>query len=141
MNIEMNRQSVCIGDDMEDHTISLSLENNATYENLFELLKSKKYFPNVSGNNVVWVLTAKKYECIFSYFTLQDKFSPGLSEKNLSVICSDNGSCKFLLKYYASPQRWKEEIYRIYNGDEYALWRDGWTDEIKYCDYLSGIGE
>lgn len=137
MEIIVNRDSVCMGDDCFDHAKKYILSDDATYMDLFECLKKDKYFPSISGNNVVWVLTNKHYSCIFSYFTKTDKFSMGLAEKSLKIICKD--SKELTLRYYASPQKWKECIYQMYNNDTHSMWKDGWSEEIKYCDFLMNL--
>lgn len=134
MRIEIDRESVCMADDVSDHRKSLDVDDDITYEMLFRILKDIKFFPSVSGNNVVWVLTTNGHPCIFSYFTLTDKLSQGLNDKGLKNICTNSNSYNFLLKYYASPKEWKEAIYKMYNNDEYTMWRDGWTEE--FCDTL-----
>lgn len=135
MKIIIERHSVCMGDDcLAPHTKQYALDDDATYIELFECIKNDNYLPSVSGNNVVWVLSNDNYSCIFSYFTKTDKIFVGLEEKFLKEICK--GSKKFTFKYYSSPQIWKESIYRMYNDDEYSLWKDRWLDEIEYCDYL-----
>lgn len=133
MDIKVNRDSVCMGDDVVDHSKVFKIDDDATYEELFQVLKEKHYFPSVSGNNVVWVLTSEHNDCILSYFTSTDKFSVGLSEKSLNKICGDLRELH--LKYYSNPQKWKEKIQMKYHDDTYAMWRDGWLEEIKYCDY------
>ena len=87
MEVIVDRSSVCMGDDCFSHAKTYILDDNATYMDLFECLKNDKYFPSISGNNVVWVLTNEHYNCIFSYFTKTDKFNPRLSEKFLKEIC------------------------------------------------------
>ena len=67
MKLAINRDSVCMGDDAVDHTIQFELPDDAQYEDLYNELKRQDYFPYIHGNNVVWVLTNKKYDCIFSY--------------------------------------------------------------------------
>ena len=137
MEIIIERDSVCMGDDcLAPHTRTYTLNDQATYTDLFECLKKDHYFPYISGNNVVWVLKNDHIDCIFSYFTKTDKFSVGLVEKSLKNICRNSN--KLHLRYFSSPRKWKERIYQMYSGDEYTLWRDGWTDEIKYCDFLMG---
>lgn len=142
MKIKVNRDSVCLGDDIDDHTKEYQINDNSTYEDLFKLLLKDHYFPSISGNNVVWVLTSDISDCIFSYFTRTNKFSPGLSTNSLYQICyeSSRPAEKLYLKYYTTPLKWKEEIYSLYHGNEYAMWRDGWTEEIKYCDYVMALG-
>ena len=100
-----------------------------------------KYFPSVSGNNVVWVLKSDCYDCILSYFTKTNKMFPGLSEKSLNKLFrGEMGNLvKLEFKYYTPPLRWKEHIYEMYKGNEYELWRDGWTEEIEYCDYVMSL--
>lgn len=137
MNIKVSRESVCLADDIYDHSKTYQLNDNATYEDLLNMLKADKYLPKIYGNNVVWVLTTKHYECIFSYFTKTNKLSMGLCEKYLKNIC--DSSYKMHFKYYSSPKKWKEKIYKMYNGDSYAMCRDGWNDELKYCDDLFAL--
>ena len=139
MEIKIDRESVCMGDDCEDHSKIYQFEDNATYEDLFEKLKNDNYFPSVSGNNVVWVLTAKDFDCIFSYYTKMDKFFAGLSEKSLMKICGSFGEVN--LHYYSNPISWKEKIELMYAGNTYTMWRDGWLEELKYCDYLTALGQ
>jgi hypothetical protein len=134
LRIKVDRDSVCSVDDIDDRTKIFYLDNDATYEDLFHLLKKNKYFPYISGNNVVWVLTNAHYDCIFSYFTKTGKFSKGLYENKMKKIC--NTSDEVFLKYYSNPQKWKKEIQRVYNDDTYSMWRDGWFEELKYCDYV-----
>lgn len=139
MEIKVNRESVCLGDDVEDHSKIYQLDNDVTYIDLFDMLKKDNYFPSISGNNVVWVLTTKHYDCIFSYFTRTDKISEGLSEKSMKNICGS--SYEVYLKYYTSPIRWKEKIQLMYDGDTYTMWRDGWLKELEYCDYIMALGQ
>ncbi len=135
MKVIVERDSVCMGDDCSaPHQITYTVDDNETYIGLFKCLKKDNYFPSVHGNNVVWVMTNEDYFCIFSYFTKTDKFSMGIVEKSLKTICRNSNKLK--IKYFSSPQRWRESIYRFYNNNEYTIWRDGWRDEINYCDFL-----
>lgn len=138
MEIIINRQSVCLGDDVDDHMKTIVLEEDATYEDLFKEVVNQKYFPSVYGNNVVWVLTSDSHFCIFSYFTRTNKMFAGLVEKGISEICKKDN--RLMFQYYSSPLKWKDKIQKLYNGDTYSLWRDGWLDEYKYCDYVMELG-
>ena len=136
MKLAINRDSVCMGDDAVDHTIQFELPDDAQYEDLYNELKRQDYFPYIHGNNVVWVLTNKKYDCIFSYFTYDNSFSAGLSETLLSNI--DDGTHRFHLSYFSSPERWKEYFSKGYNNNTKDLYHDGWSEEIEHCDNLVG---
>lgn len=141
MDIIINRDSVCLGDDIENHKKTYQMDNNSTYEDLFIALIDDKYFPSISGNNAVWVLTSKKYECIFSYFTRTHKMQPLLAEKSLDQLYYGNGELSdgLMFKYYTSPQKWKEKIIEMYNGNMYELWYEGWSGELEYCDYVMSL--
>lgn len=56
MNITINRQSVCAGDDVTDHTFTYEINSKTSYSELFMYLINRRYFPTVSGNDVVWVM-------------------------------------------------------------------------------------
>ncbi len=144
MNIEVNRESVCAGDDIVGHKKVYQLVNNATYEDLFNILKKDHFFPHVASDNEVWVMTSKHYWCIFSYYTKTGKILTGLCEKSLKDICASSG--KVFFEYYSSPEKWKKRIYEMYNidanaiifdgGNYRSLVNDGFDKEIKYCDAL-----
>jgi hypothetical protein len=139
MQIIINRSSVCAGDDIQDHSKIYDLSDDVTYEDIFNRIIQDRYLPNISGNNVVWVLMTKdENTCIFSYFTQTNYFSAGLAEKKIKKICKDDN--KLFFKYFSSPLKWKEYIYAMYKGESYALWRDGWLDECEYCDYIMELG-
>lgn len=136
MTITINRDSVCAGDDVFDHRQTFELPENATAKELLRQLERSRYFPQIAGNNVVWVLTNKTHPfCIFSYFTKHRK--PGQSLKDIRLSALDDGSGQFYLKYYYSPAKWKERIIQEYGDDTYSRWRDGWDDEMAYCDKLT----
>ena len=141
MNIQNNKDSMCLIKDVNDHKVSYQVDDSSTYEDLFDILIKDNYLPKISGNNAVWVLRSSEYNCIFSYFTKTSKMSPGLSEKSLSKLFSDriDSIVRLELKYYATPLKWKEHIYEMYEGNEYEMWRDGWIEEIQYCDYVMSL--
>lgn len=136
MTITINRDSVCAGDDVFDHRQTFELAENATAKDLFQQLKHSRYFPKIAGNNTVWVLTNKTHPfCIFSYFTKRNKL--GQNQMDIPLSALDDGSGLFFLKYYFSPAKWKERIIQEYGDDTYSRWRDGWDDEMAYCDKLT----
>lgn len=128
---QIDRDSVCMGDDVFDHRIEVELSDDATYQDLFHALKKIHYLP--SSSRCVWVMANPKHFCICSYFKEIDHFSLGLIENRLSVL--DDGSHLFRMKYY-SPEGWKERILSEYDNDTYSLWKDGWNKELELCDRL-----
>ena len=131
INYVINRDSICMGDDISDHQIGIEMSEDATYQELFRKLKRMHYLP--ASSHCVWVFTNQKHFCIFSYFKELNRFNPGLVENRLAVL--DDGSHLFRFRYY-SPYEWKEKILAEYDNDTYSLWKDGWSEEIALCDHL-----
>ena len=136
MIINIDRDSVCLGDDCLDHRKVYQMDDSATYEDLFQLIKQDDYLPHIDGNNVVWVLQSETIECILSYFTITDKMSPGLVEKSLQFLLKNTGASELNLhfKYDTTPLKWKEAILEMCKGDMYYVWHEGWLEEFNYCD-------
>lgn len=139
MEIIIDRSSVCMGDDVESHAKQYVFSDTATYEDLFREILDNRYLPSIAGNNVVWVFGSDEYFCIFSYFTRTGKMNPGLTEKRLSEICKNSN--RLVFKYFSSPMRWKMCIEDRYKGDTYTMWKEGWEEELKYCDYVETLGQ
>lgn len=137
MEILINRESVCLGDDVSDHQRPFVFTDNATYMDLIERILSEKYLPSVSGNNVVWVLSSKEYSDILSYYTRTQKVFEGLTIKHLSELCNEDN--KLYFRYFPSPQERKNYIDKLYNSNTYNMWHDGWLDEYRYCDYVTAL--
>ena len=127
----IDRDSICMGDDVSDHRIEIGLSDDATYQELFHRLRKMNYLP--ASSHCVWVMTNTRHFCICSFFKEIDRFSPGSVENRLSVL--DDGSHLFRMKYY-SPSEWKEKILAEYDNDTYNLWKDGWMEEIVLCESL-----
>lgn len=139
MEIIINRASVCMGDDIDNHAKKIVLSDNATYDDLLNIIIAEKYLPGVSGNNVVWVLSSEKYPYILSYFT-RTKIRFGVpSQKRLSALCENSNELMF--HYFSSPMRWKTSILNWY-GKEITCGKqhDDWQKECEYCDYVMSLG-
>ena len=106
IDIVVNRDSVCMGDDCLDHRKKYKLSKEATYTDLFSLIKEDKYLPSISGNDVVWVLKNSEYPCIFSYITFDDKIVKNVEEESLYLICKNDKNLTF--KYFCDKESWRE---------------------------------
>ena len=131
MKIIMQRDSVCMGDDCNaPHQEIFEAE---TFQQLHQILLEKQYYPTISGNNVVWVLTSSDCWDIYSYFTKTDTVIPNQNEKNLKVLSPDGN---FYLKYYSSPLVWQKKILQHFGNNQRLLYLDGWAKEYLYCEEL-----
>lgn len=70
--IKVNRASVCMGDDIDDHSMTIKLRRSCTIKGLIEILESYNFFAKVYGNNVAWTLTLSEHE-IATYYTKSGK--------------------------------------------------------------------
>ena len=54
MDMSICRESVCMADDVDNHTRTYTIEPTTTFSDIFLDLIKQKYFPSVFGNDVVW---------------------------------------------------------------------------------------
>lgn len=100
MKVTVDRASVCAGDDVFPHKKTYELPEGADLRGLLKVLKADGFFASVSGNDVVWELTAGS--TVFTYFTKSGR-CVSRGDIRLSALCS--GTLKF--SYYTSPDAWE----------------------------------
>lgn len=75
MEIIIERDGVCSKDScLASHTGTYTLNDDATYIDLFKRLKKDPYFPSISNNNAVWVLANEDIDCFFLISPRQANF-------------------------------------------------------------------
>ena len=96
--ITITRESTCMGDDvLAPHEISIEVDSNISYVDLFKNIISRKYLPSIKENDVIWLLTYKEIDLV--------RYSTSKNEYNL--ICSEkiinHQQNNFHIKYFSSP--------------------------------------
>ncbi len=116
VKIFVDRGSVCMGDDAGIHKRELQLYGGETAEKLIRRLVRERFFPSVSGNDVVWVMEIGKNSStpICAYYTKADRIDVYSPVSKLSELCSDGGLVKFT--YISQPERWEEYLLKRFNG-------------------------
>ena len=132
MKIKINRESVCMADDMENHTITYSIRRSVKFTELFRALIQQGYFPCVSGNDVVWTLWIKGAD-LLSWVTKEDRIYSRFETEEPTVrnwlIRSATKEIQF--RYYSSPQKRAQTIFQTFDGEKFHIWHDGFMDEYK----------
>ena len=62
MKIQVDRESVCMGDDVLLHEIEFEIPEDMTVKEFFDFLERERYLPSVQGNNVAWELRNRNGE-------------------------------------------------------------------------------
>lgn len=132
MKITVDRAAVCMGDDMESHKTTVVLGDGASFKELIGLLRGGGFFASVSGNNVVWVLTADG-GCVLAYYTKTERISMLRSDVKLSELCEMGG---LFFKYYCSLSAWKSAIEGYYIEKDRLVSHVAWRGECEYCDTM-----
>lgn len=116
MKIFVDRSTVCLGADSGIHERELQLYGGETVEKLVRRLVRERFFPNVSGNDVVWVMEIGKNSNtpICAYYTKADKIDVYSPVVKLSELCVDGGLVRFT--YISQPERWEEYLLKKFNG-------------------------
>ena len=102
MKIRVDRDSVCMGDDVLPHEVEFEVPDDMTVKDFFEFLEKGRYLPSVQGNNVAWELRnrngeqgvyfTKTREIIHPYAILKEMLE-GITETPL-----------FVLLYHSTPE-------------------------------------
>lgn len=130
-HIHFTRDSVCMGDDCFDNSRDFDFQKSDSWEEIMPVILKNHFLAQVSGNDVVWVLINAIGEEILSYFTHKNKIIKCNTDMSIEQICKGKYTLHF--KYYSSPERRGEYIYKINSGNEYNMWHDGWLEEYKLC--------
>lgn len=72
MRIFINRGSVCMGDDVEDHNKVFNIQKDYTLKEFLNYVIESNYFPRISGNDVSWTVTINNID-YYTYYTLDGK--------------------------------------------------------------------
>jgi hypothetical protein len=138
-NIFINRSSVCMGDDIEDHKINIEISKEITFSELFNRLIKEKYFPDIFENNVVWTLLYDN-EDIVSWITKENKlFNHFIGDE--PTIYSYKNYCEksFFFKYYTPPLIRAEYIFKRFSGKKFHIMREGFIKEYEYYKITNEI--
>lgn len=132
MDIKIDRQSVCMGDDVNDHGAIFSISESATFTSLFQVIIKSRYFPNVSGNDVVWVLQCGEDD-IASWKTGEDKiFSRFIAQQpSIRAYKNDRKFTTIYFCYYSSPLKRAQHIFQMFGGDKFHIWHEGFMPEYE----------
>ncbi len=132
MDIKISRQSVCLADDMEDHTITLPIGKDTRFSDVFRALIRQKYFPQIAGNDVVWTLFCGDDD-VMSWKTKENRLygrhigrEPAILDRKL---WAEAGEVYF--KYYSPPVRRAQYIYERSGGKECRIRQEGFGDEYE----------
>ncbi|HEL2402616.1 hypothetical protein [Streptococcus suis] len=104
MKIQVDRTSVCMGDDVLPHSGEIDIPSDITVTGLIKFLEAKTYLPSIRGNNVVWQILNNGSE-VAAYFTKNHL----ITNANLSLksMIDKSGNNFLFFKYYTSPESYR----------------------------------
>lgn len=134
MNIIINRQSVCMGDDIDDHSIIFTIDSSTRFSEIFQNLIKQNYFPNVYGDDVVWALICGEDDLI-SWKTKEDKlYSRFVTEEPAILSVKRWATSTVNFRYYSPPIKRAQHIFKMFRGSKFHIWHEGFMAEYEtYC--------
>jgi hypothetical protein len=130
--IMINRSSVCLGDDIEDHKINIEISKEITFSDLFNKLIKENYFPGIFGNDVVWTLLYDNDD-IVPWITKENKlFHHFIGEKPTIYSYRKKYEKSIFFKYYTPPLIRAEYIFKKFNGKHFHIMKEGFIKEYEY---------
>lgn len=134
MDIILNRESVCMGDDIDDHTLIYTIDSLVKFSDMFQNLIKKKYFPNISGNDVVWTLCYGEKDLI-SWKTKENKLYSRFAAEEPAILDWVHAAPAHVhFRYYSPPAKRAQQIFRMFGGSKFHIWHEGFMPEYEtYC--------
>lgn len=129
VSVHVTRDSVCMGDDCFDNSRDFMLDGTLDWGGFMSVMLNGHFLPNVSGNDVVWVLTDIRGMELFTYFTKEEMLISHTADRGLAAFLEHGAGLHF--KYYASREQRRGALYDRFGGQMFHLWHDGWLDEYK----------
>lgn len=132
MEITISRESVCIGDDIDDHTITHAIEHDTTFSGLFRELIRQKYFPGVFGNDVVWALHCGGDDLV-SWKTREDRLYSRFVTEEPAILSVKRWATAAAVhfSYYSSPIDRARQIFKMFDGKKFHIWNEGFMSEYE----------
>lgn len=132
MDILVCRNSVCLGDDMEDHSLTLPIDHTTTCSDVFYTLLQMKYFPHISGNDVVWTLRYED-EDLLSWKTLQMQMYSRFGSNEPAIVSVHRWKSipVIMFQYHSSPLQRAKHIFSMFHGDMSAIQKAGFMPEYQ----------
>ena len=121
LKINLNRDSVCAGDDCESHVIELEFDVKATIRDLVNRIKKIDYLAPLSGGKATWILMnldteiavlAQQWEAA-KYFIRETTL--------LSELNSTDNEIDFFVKYRGQWPPDSELIERVKGGFTFGI--------------------
>ncbi len=132
MILKVNRDSVCMGDDVSDHAIEMTVGETEVFSKFIRRLIELSFFPFVSGNDVVWTLYCGGID-VCSYLTKRDCIYTAFVHDEPSIIqfLSHREEKNVFFKYFISPEKRAEYIFKQNAGSHYHIWHEGYINEYR----------
>ena len=102
MKIRVDRESVCMGDDVVPHETEFEIPEDMTVKEFFDFLERERYLPSVQGNNVAWELRNRNGEQVVYFTKTGEIINPdGVLKEMLEGITE---TPLFVLIYHYTPE-------------------------------------
>ena len=102
MKIRVDRDSVCMGDDVLSHEIEFDVPEDMTVKDFFGFLEKERYLPSVQGNNVAWELRNRNGEHGVYFTKTREIIHPDAVLKE--TLRGMNETPLFVLLYHSTPE-------------------------------------
>lgn len=130
--VKVNRQSVCMGDDADNHSTTYTIEETTTFSRLFQDLISQQYFPRIYRNDVVWVLHCGEDDLV-SWKTKENKLYSRFVTEELAILKVKRwrNITDIHFSYYSPPIKRARMIFDMFGGKKFHIWHEGFMSEYE----------
>ena len=102
MKIIVDRESVCMGDDVLPHKVEFEVSEDMTVKEFFGFLEKERYLPSIQGNNVAWELRNRNGEQGVYFIKTREIIHPEAVLKEMLEGIAETPL--FVLLYHSTPE-------------------------------------
>ena len=131
MDITISRQHVCMGDDVDDHTLTYTIDASTKFSELFLELIKQKYFPNVSGGDGVWTLFCGQDD-LMTWKIKENQLYSRVVDEEPTILSGKRWTTAVVnFKYCPSGLERARQIFTQFDGLKFHIWHEGFMPEYE----------
>lgn len=141
MEVKICRESVCMADDVEEHAITYTIHSSTKFSEIFQDLIRQKYFPSISGNDVVWALFCGEDDLI-SWKTKEDILYHRFVDGEPAILSINRWTTAAInFRYYSPPLKRAEYLFKTFGGSKFHIWHEGFMAEYESYHIPTAVEE
>lgn len=135
MKVIASRKSLPIEDEIKSQELEIDILSEDTFSKIFRRLITDNYFPVINAKEGVWTLFIKQpFQTDLVSWKVQSDiiFTRYISEEpRILDVNAYRNVTHIYFEYYASELQRAEYIYKMFDGQKFHIWHEGFMSEYE----------